>query len=122
MLDGKGPERIVMHKLCFRCVADAPRALAPGVDAFCGVVRASFACVRRSCKTCNTALKMGNFSALDGVFYCMPHFKQLSTASGSNLDEMAGKESRTRGAAAMSAPACAFCAPRACTRPLRQPR
>jgi hypothetical protein len=32
------------------------------------------------CKTCNKILKLGNYAALNGVYYCKPHFKQLFQA------------------------------------------
>jgi hypothetical protein len=46
-------------------------------------------CLR--CVTCNQTLSLGNYSALDGKFYCKPHFKQLFATKG-NYDEAFGKE------------------------------
>ena len=32
------------------------------------------------CKTCQKTVSLGNYAALNGVFYCKPHFKQLFAA------------------------------------------
>ncbi|KCV68031.1 hypothetical protein H696_05499 [Fonticula alba] len=42
------------------------------------------------CAECNSVLRMGNFSALAGAFYCTPHFKQLFRLKG-NYDEGFGR-------------------------------
>lgn len=34
------------------------------------------------CSHCNGVIKLGNFAALDGKFYCKPHFKQLFALKG----------------------------------------
>ncbi|PRP78068.1 LIM-type zinc finger-containing protein, partial [Planoprotostelium fungivorum] len=46
-------------------------------------------CLR--CKECNQALSLGNYSALEGQFFCKPHFKQLFATKG-NYEEGFGKE------------------------------
>eukprot|EP01119_Soliformovum_irregulare_P003662 TRINITY_DN1455_c0_g1_i1.p1 TRINITY_DN1455_c0_g1~~TRINITY_DN1455_c0_g1_i1.p1 ORF type:complete len:618 (+),score=158.76 TRINITY_DN1455_c0_g1_i1:238-2091(+) len=46
-------------------------------------------CIR--CKECNKVLGLGQYSALEGTFYCKPHFKQLFHSKG-NYDEAFGKE------------------------------
>lgn len=38
------------------------------------------ACLR--CDHCNNTLKLGNFAALDGKYFCKPHFKQLFALKG----------------------------------------
>jgi len=43
------------------------------------------------CKECNNVLSLGNFAAMDGVYYCKPHFKQLFKLKG-NYDEGFGRE------------------------------
>jgi len=43
------------------------------------------------CAHCNNKLKVGNFAALQGKFYCKPHFKQLFLSKG-NYDEGFGGE------------------------------
>lgn len=34
------------------------------------------------CKQCSKTLSLGNYAALNGVYYCKPHFKQLFAAKG----------------------------------------
>ncbi|KAJ3173325.1 LIM domain and actin-binding protein 1 [Geranomyces variabilis] len=34
------------------------------------------------CETCKSTLKMGNLAAMNGVYYCKPHFKQLFKLKG----------------------------------------
>ena len=34
------------------------------------------------CKHCNGVLKLGSYAAMDGIFYCKPHFKQLFNSKG----------------------------------------
>jgi len=43
------------------------------------------------CKECHKVLSLGNYAALQGVFYCKPHFKQLFKMKG-NYDEGFGRE------------------------------
>ncbi|XP_054616510.1 LIM domain-containing protein 2 isoform X2 [Dunckerocampus dactyliophorus] len=43
------------------------------------------------CKHCNTKLSLGNFAALQGEFYCKPHFQQLFKSKG-NYDEGFGRK------------------------------
>ncbi|XP_019751840.1 LIM domain-containing protein 2 [Hippocampus comes] len=43
------------------------------------------------CKHCNTKLSLGSFAALQGEFYCKPHFKQLFKSKG-NYDEGFGRK------------------------------
>ncbi|XP_061702797.1 LIM domain-containing protein 2 isoform X2 [Syngnathoides biaculeatus] len=43
------------------------------------------------CKHCKTKLSLGNFAALQGEFYCKPHFKQLFKSKG-NYDEGFGRK------------------------------
>jgi hypothetical protein len=38
------------------------------------------------CSSCNITLTLGNYSALNGKFYCKPHFKQLFATKG-NYEE-----------------------------------
>ena len=47
------------------------------------------ACFR--CSDCRTTLKPGNFTALDGQFFCKPHYKQRFLQKG-NYSEGFGKE------------------------------
>lgn len=47
------------------------------------------ACFR--CKQCNQTLSLGNFAALEGKYYCKPHFKQLFKLKG-NYSEGFGEE------------------------------
>ncbi|KAJ8253799.1 hypothetical protein COCON_G00204110 [Conger conger] len=42
------------------------------------------------CKHCNTKLSLGSFAALQGEFYCKPHFQQLFKSKG-NYDEGFGR-------------------------------
>jgi DNA repair exonuclease SbcCD ATPase subunit len=51
-------EQLVLHRRCFRC------------------------------KFCKQIVKFGNFSAVDGVFYCLPHFKQLFQEQGGSYANM----------------------------------
>lgn len=46
-------------------------------------------CLR--CAHCNCALKLGNYAALQGNYYCKPHFKQLFKLKG-NYDSGFGRE------------------------------
>jgi len=46
-------------------------------------------CLR--CAHCNNALKLGNYAALGGKYYCKPHFKQLFALKG-NYDEGFGRQ------------------------------
>jgi uncharacterized CHY-type Zn-finger protein len=41
-------------------------------------------CLR--CGHCNKVLSLGNYAALNGVFYCKPHFKQLFALKGNYSD------------------------------------
>jgi len=50
-------------------------------------------CLR--CKTCNKALQLGNYSSLDGEFWCKPHFKQAFATKG-NYDEAFGKDDENK--------------------------
>ncbi|XP_061761508.1 LIM domain-containing protein 2 isoform X1 [Nerophis ophidion] len=43
------------------------------------------------CKHCNAKLSLGNFAALQGEFYCKPHFQQLFKSKG-NYDEGFGRK------------------------------
>ncbi|XP_075873108.1 LIM domain-containing protein 2 [Nelusetta ayraudi] len=43
------------------------------------------------CKHCNTKLSLGSFAALQGEFYCKPHFQQLFKSKG-NYDEGFGRK------------------------------
>jgi len=49
-------------------------------------------CIR--CSTCNKVLTTGQYSSMDGQFWCKPHFKQLFATKG-NYDEAFGKEKVT---------------------------
>ncbi|XP_066554564.1 LIM domain-containing protein 2 isoform X1 [Amia ocellicauda] len=42
------------------------------------------------CKHCNTKLSLGSYAALEGEFYCKPHFQQLFKSKG-NYDEGFGR-------------------------------
>ena len=46
-------------------------------------------CLR--CAECSKVLNLGNYAALEGKFYCKPHFKQLFMKKG-NYDEGFGRE------------------------------
>lgn len=46
------------------------------------------ACFR--CAECNNVLRLGNYAALAGKYYCKPHFKQLFALKG-NYDEGFGR-------------------------------
>jgi hypothetical protein len=46
-------------------------------------------CLR--CCHCNNVLKLGNYAALQGKYYCKPHFKQLFALKG-NYDEGFGTQ------------------------------
>lgn len=43
------------------------------------------------CASCKNVLSLGNFAALEGQYYCKPHFKQLFQLKG-NYDEGFGRE------------------------------
>ncbi|KAK7940588.1 hypothetical protein WMY93_003914 [Mugilogobius chulae] len=43
------------------------------------------------CKHCNTKLSLGNYTALQGEFYCKPHYQQLFKSKG-NYDEGFGRK------------------------------
>src|SRR5690606_5928784 len=43
------------------------------------------------CGHCSWVLKLGNYAALDGKYYCKPHFKQLFASKG-NYNEAFGKK------------------------------
>ncbi|KAG7334717.1 hypothetical protein KOW79_001313 [Hemibagrus wyckioides] len=43
------------------------------------------------CKHCNTKLSLGTYAALQGEFYCKPHFQQLFKSKG-NYDEGFGRK------------------------------
>jgi len=43
------------------------------------------------CAHCNNTLKLGNYAALQGRYYCKPHFKQLFALKG-NYDEGFGRQ------------------------------
>lgn len=47
------------------------------------------------CSHCSVVLTLGNYAAMQGVYYCKPHFKQLFAAKG-NYDEGFGKEKHTK--------------------------
>jgi hypothetical protein len=57
-------EQLVLHRRCFRC------------------------------KFCKQIVKFGNFSAVDGVFYCLPHFKQLFQEQGGSYANMGDGQSK----------------------------
>ena len=48
-------------------------------------------CIR--CQTCNKVMLVGQYSSMDGKFWCKPHFKQLFATKG-NYEEGFGKEKR----------------------------
>ncbi|TPX36331.1 hypothetical protein SmJEL517_g01530 [Synchytrium microbalum] len=57
-------------------------------------------CIR--CGHCNKVLSLGNYAALNGVFYCKPHFKQLFAMKGNYTDGFkASEENRTASNAAL---------------------
>eukprot|EP01114_Cavostelium_apophysatum_P017281 TRINITY_DN509_c0_g1_i1.p1 TRINITY_DN509_c0_g1~~TRINITY_DN509_c0_g1_i1.p1 ORF type:complete len:589 (-),score=221.48 TRINITY_DN509_c0_g1_i1:184-1950(-) len=58
-------------------------------------------CIR--CQTCNKVLSVGQYSSMDGKFWCKPHFKQLFATKG-NYDEAFGKERKFSSADAMAKP------------------
>jgi len=43
------------------------------------------------CEQCHTVLKLGNYAALDGKYFCKPHYKQLFALKG-NYNEGFGTE------------------------------
>jgi len=43
------------------------------------------------CCQCSSPLRLDNFTAIDGTFYCLPHFKQLFISRG-NYDEGFGRK------------------------------
>jgi len=47
------------------------------------------------CKTCSRTLGLGSYAALQGVYYCKPHLKQLFQLKG-NYDEGFGREQRKK--------------------------
>jgi hypothetical protein len=50
---------------------------------------------------------MGNYSSIDGVYYCTPHYKMLVTTNAGNLDDLSGKEPRKpRNTEPVTAPSC----------------
>jgi hypothetical protein len=73
VLEGK-EQRVVLHKLCFRC------------------------------KHCNKALEVGKYTAADGVYYCEPHYKQLVTGAGSLDDVSASAKSGKKAGVVVTAP------------------
>jgi hypothetical protein len=73
VLEGK-EQRVVLHKLCFRC------------------------------KHCNKALEVGKYTAADGVYYCEPHYKQLVTGAGSLDDVSASAKSVKKAGVVVTAP------------------
>lgn len=50
-------------------------------------------CIR--CQECNKVLNVGNYTSLDGKFFCKPHYKQLFATKG-NYDESFGKEKHSK--------------------------
>jgi hypothetical protein len=65
------------------------------------------ACFR--CKECNNVLTLTNFAAMEGVYYCKPHFKQLFKEKG-NYDEGFGGEQHKMKWAAGTGPGTAVAA------------
>ncbi|TPX38518.1 hypothetical protein SeMB42_g06688 [Synchytrium endobioticum] len=57
-------------------------------------------CIR--CGHCNKVLSLGNYAALNGVFYCKPHFKQLFAIKGNYTDGFKASEERTASNAILS--------------------
>jgi hypothetical protein len=57
-------------------------------------------CIR--CGHCNKVLSLGNYAALNGVFYCKPHFKQLFAMKGNYTDGFKASEERTNSNALLS--------------------
>ena len=55
------------------------------------------------CTHCKGILKLGSYAALDGKYYCKPHFKQLFASKG-NYNEGFGKQKLTNEWAEKSSP------------------
>lgn len=51
------------------------------------------ACLR--CGHCKKLLSLGNYAALNGTFYCKPHFKQLFALKGNYTDGFASNNANT---------------------------
>lgn len=49
-------------------------------------------CLR--CGHCSKVLSLGNYAALNGVFYCKPHFKQLFAVKGNYTDGFKAAEAK----------------------------
>ncbi|KAJ3301561.1 LIM domain-containing protein 2 [Kappamyces sp. JEL0829] len=49
-------------------------------------------CLR--CGHCQKVLQLGNYAALNGVFYCKPHFKQLFAVKGNYTDGFQAAEAK----------------------------
>ena len=47
------------------------------------------------CAHCNNTLSLGKYAALEGKFYCKPHFKQLFALKG-NYNEGFGTEKHSK--------------------------
>ena len=67
-------EGVVFHKSCFRCAK------------------------------CNKVLSIGGYAALEGIYYCKPHYTQMFKEKG-NYDEGFGREQHKKQWAAGAAPA-----------------
>ncbi|KAI8929978.1 hypothetical protein BC831DRAFT_441799 [Entophlyctis helioformis] len=65
------------------------------------------ACLR--CGHCQKVLSLGNYAALNGVFYCKPHFKQLFALKGNYSDGF--KASEAAAATSVIHPALIACNP-----------
>lgn len=47
------------------------------------------------CTHCNATLTLGNYAAINGAYYCKPHFKQLFASKG-NYDEGFGADKHSK--------------------------
>ncbi|KAI8803472.1 hypothetical protein BJ742DRAFT_500840 [Cladochytrium replicatum] len=59
-------------------------------------------CLR--CGHCKKVLSLGNYAALNGVFYCKPHFKQLFALKGNYSDGFKATEAATSASVLPSTP------------------
>ncbi|KAL6057210.1 Zinc-binding domain present in Lin-11, Isl-1, Mec-3 [Balamuthia mandrillaris] len=48
------------------------------------------------CEHCQCVLKLGNYAALDGKYYCKPHFKQLFALKGNYNEGFGSKQHKTK--------------------------
>lgn len=46
------------------------------------------------CGHCSRIISLGNYAAMNGVFYCKPHFKQLFAVKGNYTDGFANAEAK----------------------------